>query len=193
MTLPVLVKKSTKTTWEQGGSTVTYPSPLRDLQTLMIPHVKGTPQSNQIILMAESWWWLQQCPLLPDLQMTQAFIDTLRAAVLEGSGMKQEDIDNLRRPEPVESLDDLSPLLWSLRHFVNNDLALWDHYNTTWHIELLNDPNTVFMSWSGKAATSMLSGVVPIEYDMCPNTCIVYTGPRPPLKLCPHSGCNTSR
>ena len=43
--------------------------------------------------------------------MTQAFIDTLRAAVLEGSGMKQEDIDNLRRPEPVESLDDLSPLL----------------------------------------------------------------------------------
>ena len=34
-------------------------------------------------------------PLLPDLQMTQAFIDTLRTAVLESSGMEQEDIDKL--------------------------------------------------------------------------------------------------
>ena len=44
-----------------------------------------------------------------------------------------------------------------------------------------------------KRQLQWLSGVVPIEYDMCPNTCIAYTGPRAPLESCPRSGCNTSR
>jgi hypothetical protein len=132
--------------------------------------------------------------LLPNLQTTQGYINTLRAAVLEGSGMEQEDIDNLRRPEPVESLDDPSPLLRSLWHFVNNDLASQDHCDTTRRIELLNNPDSAFLSYDQvKRRLRWLMGVVPIEYDMCPNTCIAYTGPCTLLESCPCSTFCTSR
>ncbi len=48
---------------------------------------------------------------LPDLQMTQCFIDALRVASLNDSGMCHEDIINLRNPGPVQDLKDLLPLL----------------------------------------------------------------------------------
>jgi hypothetical protein len=85
--------------------------------------------------------------LLPDLRTAQGYIDALRVADLGDSGMEQEDIDNLRRPEPVDNLDDPSPLLRSLRNFVNNDLASRDHYDTTRRIELLNNPDSAFLSY----------------------------------------------
>jgi hypothetical protein len=85
--------------------------------------------------------------LLPNLCTTQRYIDALRLATLGDSGMEQEDIENLQRPGPVDNLDDPSPLLRSLWHFVNNDLASRDHYDTTRCIELLNDPDSVFLSY----------------------------------------------
>ncbi|KAH9057900.1 hypothetical protein EDB83DRAFT_2520779 [Lactarius deliciosus] len=51
---------------------------------------------------------------LPDLQTTQHFIDTLRTAVLEDTGMELDDIEQLRSPEPEHVLEDPSPLLRSL-------------------------------------------------------------------------------
>lgn len=132
--------------------------------------------------------------LLPDLRTTQGYIDALRVANLGDSGMEQDDIDNLRRPGPIDNLDDPSPLLRSLRHFVNNDLASRDHYDTTRRIELLNNPDSAFLSYDQvKRRLRWLSGVIPIEYDMCPNTCIAYTGPHSSLESCPRSTCNTSR
>ena len=48
---------------------------------------------------------------LPDLQTTQRFVDALKTASLEDSGMQPEDIDSLRDPGPVLDLEDPSPLL----------------------------------------------------------------------------------
>ena len=81
--------------------------------------------------------------LLPDLRRTQGYINALRVADLGDSGMEHEDIDNLRRPEPVDDLDDPSPLLQSLSHFVNNDLASWDHYDTRCYVSPYDDYDTL--------------------------------------------------
>ncbi|KAI9439605.1 hypothetical protein H4582DRAFT_1780599, partial [Lactarius indigo] len=105
---------------------------------------------------------------LPDLQMTQEFIDMLCIAVLEDSGMCPQEIDSLRNPGREPDLADPSPLLRSIWHFVNNSSALCDHYDTTREIELLNNPESEFLSFDQvKRHIRWLSGIVPLEYDMC--------------------------
>ena len=115
---------------------------------------------------------------LPNLQTTQGFIEALRLASLKKSGMQPEDIENLRDPGPVLDLEDPSPLLRSLRHFINNSGSSRAHYEGIREIELLNNPLDVIMSFDQvRHRLSWLSGVMPLEHDMCPNTCVAYTGP----------------
>ena len=85
---------------------------------------------------------------------------------------------------------DLSPLLCSLRHFINNAGASQDHYDNLQAIELLNDPKSKFLSFDQvKRCICFLSGVIPLEYDMCPSSCIAYTGPYSEIDKCPQ--CQT--
>src|SRR6266702_4656476 len=129
---------------------------------------------------------------LPDLRTTQGFIDTLQNAALTDSGMEEDDIYNMRDPGPIEDFLDPSPLLRSVRHFINNASASRGHYENTRMIELLNNPGDPFLSFDQvKRRVRWLSGVVPIEHDMCLNTCIAYTGPYRELDACPY--CSTSR
>ena len=98
--------------------------------------------------------------------------------------MEHNNINCLQKPEIVDSLEDSSPLLRSLRHFLNNDLTSRDLYDTTWHIALLNSPDSTFLSYNQvKQQLHWLSGVVPVEYDMCPDMCVAYTGPHAVLDL----------
>ena len=84
----------------------------------------------------------------------------------------------------------LSPLLCSLRHFINNAGASQDHYDNLQAIELLNDPKSKFLSFDQvKRCIRFLSGVIPLEYDMCPSSCIAYTGPYSEIDKCPQ--CQT--
>jgi hypothetical protein len=84
---------------------------------------------------------------LPSLQTTQGFIDALRTASLENSGLHPDNIDNLQDPGPVLDLGDPSPLLRLLRHFINNVGSSRAHYNSIWEIELLNNPSDDFLSF----------------------------------------------
>jgi hypothetical protein len=123
---------------------------------------------------------------LPDLQTTQRFIDSLHTAVLDGTGMDPEDLENLCNPGPALDLLDPSPLLCSIRHFINNANASRDHYNNTRAIELLNNPDNEFLSFDQvKRHIQHMSGVVSIEHDLCPESCIAYTGPYEDLDKCP--------
>jgi hypothetical protein len=124
---------------------------------------------------------------LPSLQTTQGFIDVLRMASLENSGMQPDDTDSLRDPGPVLDLEEPLPLLRSLRHFINNTGSSRAHYNSIREIEMLHNPSDdSFRSFNQvKCRLRWLSGVVPIEYDMCPNTCVAYTGPYSTLDTCP--------
>ena len=129
---------------------------------------------------------------IPNLQTTQGFVNVLRVASLEKSGMQPEDITSLRDLAPVLDLEDPSPLLRSLRHFINNSGSSWAHYNGIQEIKLLNNPSDAFMSFDQvKWCLLWLSSIVPLEHDMCPNTCVAYTGPYKELDTCPH--CPLSR
>ena len=118
------------------------------------------------------------------------FVDLLQTAFLEDMGVDPEDLEALCNPEPTVDLLDPSPLLCSLRHFINNAGASQDHHNNLQAIELLNDPKSKFLSFDQvKRCICFLSGVVPLEYDMCPSSCIAYTGPYSELDKCPQ--CQT--
>ncbi|KAF8273532.1 hypothetical protein EI94DRAFT_1918513 [Lactarius quietus] len=126
---------------------------------------------------------------LPDLQKTQQFVDALRGAVLKGSGMYPEDIENVRNPAQESELIDPSSLLRCVRHFINYTSPSRQHYNTTRKIELLNDPTAEFLSFDQvRRRVRWLSGVVPMEHDMCTRSCVAYTGPYAELDSCPRCG-----
>ena len=129
---------------------------------------------------------------LPDLQTTQKFVDLLRTASLEVTAMDSEDVFSLRNPEPGFDLLDPSPLLRSIRHFINNASASRTHYDGICEIEELHNPKDPLLSFDQvKRRVRWLSGVVPIEHDMCPNSCVAYTGPYDELGCCPR--CTTPR
>ncbi|KAH8802337.1 hypothetical protein DL96DRAFT_1773948 [Flagelloscypha sp. PMI_526] len=46
---------------------------------------------------------------------------------------------------------------------------------------------------STQQALAELTGISPIQHDMCPNSCAAYTGPFATLDSCPFAGCNESR
>ena len=128
---------------------------------------------------------------LPNLQTTQGFIEALRLASLKKWGMQLEDIENLRDPGLVLDLEDPSPLLRSLKHFINNSGSSCAHYKGIREIELLNNLSGLIMSFDQvRCRLSWLSGVMPLEHDMCPNTCVAYTRPYEELDTC--SWCSLS-
>jgi hypothetical protein len=129
---------------------------------------------------------------LPDLRTAQQFINMLKSAVLEDTGMKAEDINDLRNPGPNQDLVDPSPLLRSLRHFINNTLSSRKHYEMMRVIERLHNPKDLMLSFDQvKRRVRWLSGVVPVEHDMCVKSCLAYTGPYASLEACPR--CYESR
>ena len=99
--------------------------------------------------------------------------------------MQDDDIESLRNPGPEDDLVDPSPVLRSLRHFINNVHSSRNHYETTCQIELLNNPTDKFLTFNQvKHRVQRLSGVIPLEHDMCLNSCVAYTGPYKELEAC---------
>ena len=124
---------------------------------------------------------------LPKLQTTQKFINILRIASLNDTGMDPEDINTICNPEPtIINLVNPSPMLHSIQHFINNAGLSQDHYKNLQEIELLDNPERDFLSFDQvKRCIHHLSGVVLLEYDMCPNSCVAYVGPYCDLDKCP--------
>ena len=130
---------------------------------------------------------------LPRLQMTQAFMDLLHVATLNDSGMDSDDILTLHNPEAgIAGYDLVNPsqLLRSLQHFINNASASCDHYDGIQEIEQHHNLKDVLLSFDQvKHCIQWLSGIVPIECNMCPKSCVAYTGLYSELNSCPH--CST--
>ena len=126
---------------------------------------------------------------LPQLQIAQLYIDHLRSASLDSSGMHADDVNDLRNPGQQYTLEDPSPLLRSVRHFINNLSASRKHYELMRTIEHLHRPEDQLLSFDQvKRRVRWLSGIVPVEHDMCINSCLAYTGPRETLDTCPRCG-----
>jgi hypothetical protein len=129
---------------------------------------------------------------LPRLQIARQYSDLLRSASLDKSGMQPEEIDQLRNPDQTYMLADPSPLLRSVRHFVNNSSASREFYESMRAIERLNRPDDPILSFDQvRQQVRWLSGVTPVEHDMCVNSCLAFTGPHETLDAC--SQCKASR
>ena len=126
---------------------------------------------------------------LPQLQIAQQYIELLHSATLDSSGMLADDIADLRNLGQEYTLMDPSPLLRSICHFVNNLTASRKHYELMRTIEHPHRPDDPILSFDQvKQRVRWLSGVVPVEHDMCVNSCLAFTGPCDTLNTCSHSG-----
>lgn len=139
-------------------------------------------------------------PKLRELKIAQAFINALKDASLDASGLDSTVIEVLCNPrqstiaEDLDALDDELNLVLrlSLDIFLAVSNASQDTYTAVrtalaWHTPPIN-----ILSYDTiKRRVQELSGVVPLRVDMCINTCVAFTGPFEDLEICPE--CSESR
>ncbi|THV07001.1 hypothetical protein K435DRAFT_617997, partial [Dendrothele bispora CBS 962.96] len=126
-------------------------------------------------------------PKIEDLRTTGRFIDALKNATLEKSGMEQEDIDRLRRAEPnSDTLIYDKHFQKSLKVFNVLDRLSREAFDEIRQIFLEVYPDDPFYShFQIKHRLKAISGIVPIWNDMCQDTCAAFTGPWSDLDQCP--------
>ena len=125
-----------------------------------------------------------------DLKKTAQFICALQGATLEKSNMRQEDIDRLRATDPDPRIDITDKHFGkALRAFLLTTNASQSTYNALRSLMIECYPEDPFLSFGQmRRRVEQLSGVVPITYDMCPDTCVGFTGPLVDCETCPICG-----
>ena len=132
---------------------------------------------------------------IDDLKKTARFIDTLRGATLEQSNMRPEDIECLCAADPDPRLDVMDEhFVKALHLFLSTTNASRTTYDKIRTSMLRCYPNDPFLSfWQVKQRVEQLSGVVPVFSDMCPSTCVGFTGPLADCDRCPLCGTDRYR
>jgi hypothetical protein len=132
---------------------------------------------------------------IDELKKTAHFIDALRGATLEQSNMQPEDIERLRAAEPDPRLDVMdNHFVKALNLFLSTTNASRTTYDNIRSGMMRCYPDDPFLSfWQVKRRVEQLSGVVPIFYDMCLDTCVGFTGPLVDRDCCPMCGKNRYR
>ena len=118
---------------------------------------------------------------LEDLQLQLHFICEINNASLEDEGrhMDKDDLHCLQNPfDDKLALDDASDLHLSLKLFLVNINSPVKVYNTNHAAMLQHHPNNDIFTYNrAKCFMKDLTGVVPLIYNMCIDTCVAYKGP----------------
>ena len=124
-----------------------------------------------------------------DVRTALRFIESVRNATLNTSGLDDEQIFRIQNPlHPREVLDDLEEP--SFQHALGNFVELsgttadsvYDRVRATY---LRRHPEEELLSYDQiKRRVQALTGIVALEKDMCVNSCIAYTGPWEELETC---------
>ncbi|KJA13779.1 hypothetical protein HYPSUDRAFT_151159, partial [Hypholoma sublateritium FD-334 SS-4] len=130
---------------------------------------------------------------LEDLKVVQQFIDRVRNATLDNDCLPDEVIARLRNaPTETFHLDEQDPLRTALELFlatVTASEAVFDKSRNviqrTLKRKLGEDCDIIPSLYQVKERIKEITGVYPLMHDMCPNTCIAYTGPFSELDTCP--------
>ena len=140
---------------------------------------------------------------LEELKIAQDFIEGLRNASLDDDGLDLAVLENLR--DPIQEQLDLSDkpgLLASIELFIDTTTASEQVYSNVCktfarYMQAVRGPqddtnsgddddHTRLLShYRVKQTIAKLTGVHSLMRDMCPNTCIAYTGPFSDLEACP--------
>lgn len=128
---------------------------------------------------------------LHDLTIAQQFIDAVKAAKLDNTKLDADVIKRLRNPiqSPLEIGD--PDRLFSMKLFYVTARASQAIYNEVRETIVERHPDDPILSYEqAKKAVQDSSGVVSIKHDMCPASCLAYTGPYSDLKSCPKCGAD---
>jgi hypothetical protein len=135
---------------------------------------------------------------LEELRITQSIIATIRDATLADGSLPETVIQRLRTAENHKiDLSEEPELLTGIEFFINTENAsekVYTNVRETYHHSLDRlgyDYNPIPSLFQLKRRISDITGVYSILHDMCPNTCIAYTGPFSDLEICPK--CQTTR
>ena len=134
-------------------------------------------------------------PRVDSLKTSLAFQRALEGASLDNGDLGVDDVYRLRHPvqNEINLLDD-PDLLLSLRLFLSTTSASDQVYNDVRSDMLERHPEDNILSLASiKKKIQDLTGVIPIVHDMCPNSCVAYTGPYADLESCPMPDCQTSQ
>lgn len=125
-------------------------------------------------------------PCTDDLRISLEFKKALEKASLDDSELDAAQLERLRNPiQEVLEIDDEDVLL-SLRLFMSTSNASQQVYDDVRADIMESHPEDSIRSHAAiKNEVASLTGVVPIMSDMCPNSCMAYTGPWSDLEECP--------
>ena len=131
---------------------------------------------------------------IDELKTSMLFIRALQSASLNGGGLGEEAVERIRNPpEGVLAIDNEDDI-FSLKQFLSSQGSSQAQY-TAWRNNYnARHENTPMLAYERiRAKVAEWSGVHPVIHDMCPNSCIAYTGPFADLERCPYANCGLSR
>ncbi|KAJ7617321.1 hypothetical protein FB45DRAFT_1034612 [Roridomyces roridus] len=129
------------------------------------------------------------------LRISLRFIEALESACRANSQLSPEDNDRLWNP-PREPLGLDPAYRHALQIFMGADSPITEEtFNTirAANMARFGDGEEFPSFYQTKSKLAALTGITCIETDMCPQSCIAYTGPFAELDKCPYPDCNEPR
>ena len=130
---------------------------------------------------------------LEELKTAQAFIKAIQDTSLDKDDLDPAVRERLKNPiqEPLD-LSEEPATLTSIELFLDTTTASQNVYENvcatfTRHMQRTNpdDEFELLSHYRVQGTIAELMGVYSMKHDMCPNTCIAYTGPFSNLSSCP--------
>ncbi|PIL33236.1 hypothetical protein GSI_04686 [Ganoderma sinense ZZ0214-1] len=123
---------------------------------------------------------------IPTIDMSQIFVDRLRDnPSLEDSRLDSDTINHLLWEPPTELAKLSADDRLSIKLFLADTNGSEKIYKETRKAVLEHHPNDPILSHhSVKKKVAELTGIYPLTYDMCPKSCMAYTGPWEGLDRC---------
>ncbi len=136
---------------------------------------------------------------LEELKVVQQFMERIQQASLDDDCLPTEVIDRLRNPlTEIFTFDNQGSLRTAIELFSATTTASEEVFNKSRDVfnramsrELGDAFEPLPSLYKVKENIKEITGVYPIMHDMCPNTCMAYTGPFSHLETC--TKCQTPR
>jgi hypothetical protein len=129
---------------------------------------------------------------IDDIKLVMQYIKALENASLDDEmGLDPETIGRLRdAPQlPVDITD--PDLRLSLDIFLSVSNSSQETYTSVRKAIIRRHPEDEILTYDQiRRRVAQLSGVIPLTFDMCINSCLAYTGPLSDLEACPECGEN---
>ncbi|KIK29823.1 hypothetical protein PISMIDRAFT_88326 [Pisolithus microcarpus 441] len=141
---------------------------------------------------------LSECVILPKLQETMQYIAALASATLNDpvTKLSQTALDRLRNPPCQPLWVDNPGHHHSISTYLATEHASKDAYDKICRSTVRNFPGAhgiddILSFHNIENLIASLTGVEKVQHDMCPNSCVAFTGPYSDLEQCPL--CEASR